>query len=89
MPLTKERKEEIIKDFGANENDSGSSDVQIAMLTERINDLTQHLKIHRKDFASRRGLLMLVAQRRALLDYVRRKDVDRYVSLLERLGIRR
>lgn len=89
MPLTSERKQEIIKDFGTSENDSGSSDVQIALLTERINDLTQHLKLHRKDYASRRGLLMLVAQRRALLDYVRRTDVNKYVDLIERLGIRR
>ena len=87
--MTKERKEEIIKDFGLSEGDTGSADVQVALLTERINYLTQHLKIHRKDFASRRGLLMLVAQRRSLLDYIRGKDVERYVSLIERLNIRR
>ena len=89
MPLTKERKAELIGEYSTGEGDTGSADVQVAMLTERINDLTQHLKIHRKDYASRRGLLMLVAQRRSLLDYVRRKDVERYVSLIERLNIRR
>lgn len=89
MAMTKERRQEIIQDFARSEGDTGSADVQIALLTERINELTAHLKQHQKDFASRRGLLMLVAQRRGLLDYVRRKDVDRYVSLLERLGIRR
>ena len=87
--MTRERKDEIIAEFGRSEGDTGSADVQVALLTERINYLTQHLKIHRKDFASRRGLLMLVAQRRSLLDYVRRKDVERYVSLIERLNIRR
>ena len=89
MSITKERKTELIAEYARGDNDTGSPEVQVAILTERINQLTDHLKLHQKDYASRRGLLMLVAQRRGLLDYVRRKDVDRYVSLIERLKIRR
>lgn len=89
MALTKEKKTELIGDFRLSEDDTGSPEVQIAVLTYRINDLTEHLKRHKKDHASRRGLLMLVSRRRSLLDYVRDKDVNRYVDLLERLNIRK
>lgn len=89
MSITKERKQELIEEYRRDESDTGSADVQIAILTERISQLTQHMKLHRKDHSSKRGLLMLVSQRRGLLDYVRKTDVERYVSLIERLGIRR
>lgn len=89
MSITKERKQELIEEYRRDESDTGSADVQIAILTERIAELTRHMKLHRKDHSSKRGLLMLVSQRRRLLDYIRRTDVDRYVSLLERLNIRR
>lgn len=89
MSITKERKDELIAEYRRSENDTGSPDVQIAVLTERINELTQHLKLHRKDYASRRGLLMLVSRRRGLLDYVRRNDPERYLSLIDKLNIRR
>lgn len=89
MSITQERKTELINEFKRSEGDTGSPDVQIAVLSERINELTQHLKIHRKDFASRRGLLMLVSRRKRLLSYVRRNDPERYASLIERLGLRR
>lgn len=89
MSLTKERKSELIDEYRRSESDTGSPDVQIAVLTHRINELTGHLNQHRKDHASRRGLLMLVSRRRRLLDYVRRTDPDRYLSLLERLNIRK
>ena len=89
MSITKERKDELIAEFRRSESDTGSPDVQIAVLTERINELTQHLKLHRKDYASRRGLLMLVSRRRGLLDYVRRNDPERYLSLIDKLNIRR
>ena len=89
MSITKEKKQELIQEYARDENDTGSADVQIAILTERINQLTGHLKKHKKDYSSQRGLLMLVSQRRGLLDYVKRTDVDRYISLLERLHIRR
>ena len=89
MPLTQERKLDIIKKFGENEQDTGSTRVQVALLTERINDLTDHLRTHRKDHHSRRGLLMLVGRRRRLLRYLQRKDVDRYRSLVAELGLRR
>ncbi len=87
--MTKERKLEIIKEFGANEQDTGSTEVQIALLTERINHLTAHLKTHQKDHHSRRGLLMMVGQRRGLLDYLASKDIEKYRTLIARLGIRR
>ncbi len=87
--MTKERKLEIIKEFGANEQDTGSTEVQVALLTERINHLTAHLKTHQKDHHSRRGLLMMVGQRRGLLDYLASKDIEKYRTLIARLGIRR
>lgn len=89
MALTQEKKTELIEEYRQSEEDTGSPEVQIAVLTYRINDLTEHLKRHKKDHASRRGLLMLVSRRRRLLDYVREKDVNRYVDLLERLNIRK
>lgn len=89
MSITKERKTELIGEFRRSDSDTGSPDVQIAVLTERINELTGHLKTHRKDHSSRRGLLMLVSRRRRLLDYVRRKDPGRYVDLITRLNIRK
>ncbi|HFD16567.1 MAG TPA: 30S ribosomal protein S15 [Rhodospirillales bacterium] len=89
MSITAERKEQLIKEFATHEGDTGSPEVQVAILTERIANLTEHLKTHRKDFASRRGLLMMVGQRRRLLDYLRRKDAARYQKLIGRLGLRR
>jgi small subunit ribosomal protein S15 len=89
MAITKERKTELIGEYKRTDGDTGSPDVQIAVLTERINSLTQHLQSHRKDFSSRRGLLMLVSKRRRLLDYVRRLDPDRYVSLIGKLNLRK
>ena len=87
--MTKERKLEIIKEYGRSEGDTGSPEVQIALLTERINHLTEHLKTHKKDHHSRRGLLMLVVQRRGLLNYLKSKDIDGYRALINKLGIRR
>ncbi len=89
MSITTERKQALIKDFGAAETDTGSPEVQVAILTERIKNLTEHFQTHKKDNHSRRGLLKLVSTRRTLLDYVRKKDVARYRALIERLGIRR
>ncbi|HVJ87570.1 MAG TPA: 30S ribosomal protein S15 [Caulifigura sp.] len=89
MAITKERKTELIGEYKRTDSDTGSPDVQIAVLTERINSLTSHLQSHRKDFSSRRGLLMLVSKRRRLLDYVRRLDPDRYVSLIGKLNLRK
>ena len=89
MSLTKEKKSELIGKFGRADGDTGSAEVQIALLTERINDLTGHLREHGKDHHSRRGLLMLVSQRRRLLDYLRSRDVARYRTLITELGIRR
>ncbi len=89
MSITKEKKQELIGDFKRSESDTGSPDVQIAVLSHRIKELTEHLKTHKKDFASRRGLLMLVSRRRRLLDYVRQKDPGRYASLIERLNLRK
>lgn len=89
MALTQEKKTELIEQYRQSDADTGSPEVQIAVLTYRINDLTEHLQRHKKDHASRRGLLMLVSRRRRLLDYVRAKDVNRYVDLLERLNIRK
>ena len=87
--MTKERKLEIIKEFGANEQDTGSTAVQVALLSERITHLTAHLKTHPKDHHSRRGMLMLVGQRRGLLNYLKSKDIEAYRALIARLGIRR
>jgi small subunit ribosomal protein S15 len=84
-----QQKEEMIQQFKLHESDTGSPEVQVAILTHRINYLTEHLKIHKKDHHSRRGLLILVGRRRSLLDYVKKKDVNRYRSLIERLGLRR
>ena len=89
MTVTQERKRELIAKFGEGENDTGKAEVQIALLTERINDLTEHLRGHSKDHHSRRGLLMLVGKRRRLLNYLQRKDVDRYRALIAELGLRR
>jgi small subunit ribosomal protein S15 len=89
VSITQERKQELIKEYATNEGDTGSPEVQVAVLTERIKNLTEHLKEHKKDFHSRRGLLIMVGQRRSLLDYVKRKNVKRYEGLIQRLGLRR
>ncbi len=89
MVLTAERKGEIIQKFRVHDSDTGSPEVQVALLTERISYLTEHFKVHKKDFHSRRGLLKLVGQRRRLLDYLKRKDVERYRKLIAELGLRR
>lgn len=89
MSLTKEKKTEVIGKFASHEGDTGSPEVQVALLTARINDLTEHLRTHRKDHHSRRGLLMLVGQRRRLLNYLNRHDVERYRSIVQELGLRR
>ena len=89
MPLTKERKSEIVNEFGTGPSDTGRTEVQIALLTERISELTEHFKIHKKDHNSRRGLLQLVGQRRRLLDYLARKDLEKYRELIKKLGIRK
>ena len=89
MSLTVEAKREIVDKYGRGENDTGSTEVQVALLTARINDLTEHLREHRKDHHSRRGLLMLVGKRRRLLGYLQRTDLDRYRQLIGELGLRR
>ncbi|MDA9650037.1 30S ribosomal protein S15 [bacterium] len=89
MSITQERKAELITEFGKNDQDSGSASVQVAILSERIRNLTEHLKEHKKDFGSRRGLLAMVGQRRSLLDYIRSGDVAAYQALIEKLGLRR
>lgn len=89
MTLTQERKHELIARFGDHEGDTGKTEVQVAMLTERINQLTDHLRTHRKDHHSRRGLLMLVGRRRRFLNYLQREDLERYRSLIRELGLRR
>ena len=89
MSITVDRKEELIKEYATKEGDTGSPEVQVAILTERITNLTEHFKSHKKDNHSRRGLLKMVAQRRKLLDYVKGKDVERYKPIITRLGIRR
>ena len=86
---TKERKTEIIKEYGRSEGDTGSPEVQVALLTERIRDLTEHLKVNKKDHHSRRGLLKMVGQRRGLLDYLKKTDLEGYRVLIEKLGIRK
>jgi len=89
MSLTKESKAQIISEYKRGDSDTGSAEVQIAVLSKRISDLTDHLKTHKKDHHSRRGLLMLVGRRRRLLDYLRREDIERYRELIARLGLRR
>ena len=89
MALDAASKQKIMADYATGENDTGSPEVQVAMLTQRIKDLTEHLKIHKHDHHSRRGLLILVGQRRRLLQYLQRTDIGRYRSLIERLGLRR
>jgi small subunit ribosomal protein S15 len=89
MTLTKEAKTEVMSRFAKHEGDTGSPEVQIALLTARINELTEHLRGHKKDHHSRRGLLMLVGQRRRLLDYLRRRDIARYRELVQELGLRK
>ena len=89
MAQTREIKERVINDYRTHESDTGSPEVQVALLTSRINELTEHFKTHTKDHHSRRGLLKLVGQRRRLLDYLKGKDVERYRSTIERLGIRK
>ena len=89
MSITPARKEELIRDYATKDGDTGSPEVQVAILTERITNLTEHFKEHKKDNHSRRGLLKMVSQRRKLLDYVKVRDEPRYRSLIERLGIRR
>ncbi len=89
MSITAERKSEVITEYATHEGDTGSPEVQVAVLTERIFNLTDHLKMHRKDFHSRRGLLIMVGQRRRLLDFLKRKEVTRYETLIKRLGLRR
>jgi len=89
MSITAERKAELIKEFATNDGDTGSPEVQVSILSERIVNLTDHLKTHKKDYHSRRGLLMMVGQRRRLLDYLKAKEVKRYEDLIKRLGLRR
>ena len=89
MTITPERKQELMKEYGANATDTGSPEVQVAVLSERINNLTDHFKGHVKDNHSRRGLIRMVSTRRRLLDYIKSKDVKRYEALIARLGLRR
>ncbi|BCX81822.1 small subunit ribosomal protein S15 [Methylomarinovum caldicuralii] len=89
MPLTAEEKRKIMQEYQRSEGDTGSPEVQVALLTARINQLTPHFQQHKKDVHSRRGLLRLVNQRRKLLNYLKRKDIERYRSLIERLGLRK
>ena len=89
MSITKERKEEIVEKFGGSKDNTGSTEAQIAIFTERINDLTDHLKDHKQDHASRRGLLKLVGKRRKLLNYLKKNDIEKYRELISDLGIRK
>ena len=89
MTLTKERKEDLIGNFKRGDNDTGSPEVQISILTTRIDELTEHMRMHKKDYASRRGLLMMVSRRRRLLDYLKRIDPQRYLDIIQRLNIRK
>lgn len=86
--ITKERKAELVKQYGKDEKDTGSAAVQVAILTDRIRELTEHMKVHKKDFHTRRGLLMLVGKRRRLLSYIKKGDVEAYRTLIKSLGIR-
>ena len=87
--ITKEKKEAIIREYARSEGDTGSPEVQIAILTARINELTEHMKVHKKDFHSNRGLLKMVGQRRSLLAYLRKTDIERYRTLIGKLGLRK
>ena len=89
MSITQQEKAELVKKYGRGENDTGSTEVQVAILTTRINNLTEHLKTHKKDFHSRRGLLVMVGQRRRLLDYLNSNSNERYIGLIKSLGLRR
>ena len=89
MSITAERKQELIQEFAVKPQDTGSPEIQIAILTERIRNLSEHMNAHKKDFHSRRGLLVMVGQRRRLLDYLKKKEMDRYTTVIARLGIRR
>ncbi len=89
MPITKDQKQKLVDEFGANSADTGNVEAQIAILTARINDLTKHFQTHSKDHHSRRGLLKMVGKRRRLLDYLKNKDIEEYRSLIKKLGIRR
>ncbi len=89
MTVTQERKQELVEKFGDSPQDTGKAEVQVALLTERINGLTDHLRLHKKDHHSRRGLLMLVGQRRRFLNYLQRTDLERYRSLVRELGLRK
>jgi small subunit ribosomal protein S15 len=89
MTVTAERKQELVAQFGKGEGDTGTAEVQVALMTERINDLTEHLRTHTKDHHSRRGLLMLVGRRRRLLQYLQRSEVERYRAIVQELGLRR
>ena len=89
MSITQQEKAELVKKYGRGENDTGSTEVQVAILTSRINNLTEHLKTHKKDFHSRRGLLVMVGQRRRLLDYLNSNSNERYAELIKSLGLRR
>lgn len=89
MSITPEKKQELVGEFATGSNDTGSPEVQVAILSERIVNLTEHLKTHSHDFHSRRGLIMMVSKRRRLLDYLKRKNEDRYQKLIQRLGLRR
>jgi small subunit ribosomal protein S15 len=89
MALSTEQKSILIEDYKTHATDTGSPEVQVALLTKRINDLTEHFKVHAKDYHSRRGLMVMVGQRRRLLDYLKKKDATRYAKLIERLGLRR
>ncbi|MGI6037700.1 MAG: 30S ribosomal protein S15 [Limnochordia bacterium] len=89
MALEKENKQAVIEDYRIHEKDTGSPEVQVAILTTRINELTEHLKVHKNDHHSRRGLYKMIGQRRGLLNYLQKKDIERYRNLIERLGLRR
>jgi small subunit ribosomal protein S15 len=89
MTLTKDAKTEIITEYARSQGDTGSAEVQVAVLTKRIAELTEHLKLHKKDHASRRGLLQMVGRRRRLLEYLKREDIERYREIIARLGLRR
>jgi small subunit ribosomal protein S15 len=89
MPLTIDKKKSLIEQFRVHDGDTGSPEVQIALITERVNSLTEHFKLHTKDHHSRRGLLMLIGKRRGLIEYLRKKDPERYRAIIDKLGIRR